>query len=363
MSLADRLKLARKNVGLTLKQVAEKTGIDDSCLSAYENGQSEPRLSQLSKLAEVYQVSLSFFFEEDVSEQHVVLWRNKPANEKAIQARFLKLCHQYSQLEIWSGEKAMRQLPSLDDFGEKFGYTEAALLADRIREEMGLGKYPGKGLYSVLEEVYGVKIFHLDLGNLGTAACAKSSLFGYAILLNQKNCQWRRNHDLAHELFHLLTWERFNHHEGICEPSEKEEKLATCFAANLLLPETPVREAISKSANEDCMISLSRLDSIARQFDVSLESLFWRMHFLYGWEEKQTKKFIAEAKEYSQKTIRPDGSNPSLYPERYRMLAIRVFRKGEISLRRFAEMMNISRKEAEQYLDKDVDYEIPTPAA
>jgi len=364
MDISKRLQSARENIGLTLKEVAEKTGIDDSCLNAYEKRRSQPRLSQLSKLAEVYQVPLSFFFEEKIPEPQVVLWRKKPENEKAIQAQFLKFCTQYRQLETWAGERVVRTLPdNLDDFGVQFGYSQAAVLADRTRQAMGLGDYPGESLYSVLEEVYGVKIFHLDLGELGTAACAESPLFGYAILLNPKCCSWRRNHDLAHELFHLLTWERFKHNEGICQPSENEEKLAACFAANLLLPENPVREAVCKLADEEHRITLSRLDSIARQFAVSLESLLRRMHFLYGWKEEQTKVYIDEAKKYIQKNPRPDGGTPSAYPERYRMLAIRVFRSGGLSLRRFAEMMNISRREAEQYIDKDVDYEIPTPAA
>lgn len=363
MDIPNRLKFARENCGLKLSDVQERTGIDDSCLSSYENGNSEPKFAQLSKLAEIYRLPLSFFFEETVPETQVVLWRNQPENNTEIQAEFLQLCRQYRQLEQWANATSCRTLPDLDDYGERFWYPQVAELARRVRREMELGERPGESLHVTLEEVYGMKVFYLDLANFGIAACASSAVFGDAILLNKNCSRWRRNHDLAHELFHLLTWKRFKHNTGICAPDEQEEKFATCFASNFLLPEEAVKQAIDKISSEDGKASLSQLDCVARQFDVSLESLLWRMHFLYNWKEEQTKGYIGEAKEFVSQTKRKQTPPPQKYPERYKALAIRVFRSGDISLGRFAKLMEISRKEAEQYLDRDVDHEIPITAA
>jgi Zn-dependent peptidase ImmA (M78 family)/DNA-binding XRE family transcriptional regulator len=356
MSISDRLKQARDFAGYTLEKVKECTGIDDSCISSYERGQAEPNFARLSKLAEVYRVPISFFFEEESEQPQLILWRNKPEQENEIKAEFL-------QLEQWANDFPSNQFPCLDNYGDRFGYPEVEALADEVRRHFGLGDRPGESLCTVLEEIYGVKIFHLELGSLGTAACAKSSLFGEAILLNSRCSRWRQNHDLAHELFHLLTWERFRHTTGAPELNPQEEKFATCFAGNLLLAGHVVKQAIHKQSDAEGHIALSKLDSVARQFDVSLESLLWRMHFLYNWKESQTKKYIEEVKLYVSQTERKDDFHPSAYPERYRALAIRVFRNGDISLGQFAKLMNISRKEAEQYLNRDVDYEIPTPAA
>jgi Zn-dependent peptidase ImmA (M78 family)/DNA-binding XRE family transcriptional regulator len=363
MNLSDQLKKAREFAGFTLRDVSEKTGIDDSCISSYENGNTEPKFAQLTKLAEAYRLPISFFFEEAAVEPQLVLWRNKPEREAEIRTEFLELCRQYRQLEQWANDFLTKQLPTIDNYGHSFDYQEAGLLANRARVDLRLGERPGESLCTVLEEEYGIKIFYLDLGQLGTAACAKSSLFGEAILLNSQCSRWRRNFDLAHELFHLLTWERFGHTGGVCEPSVQEEKLANCFAANLLLPYEAVKEAIHKYSDESGSISLSKLDGIARQFDVSLESLLWRMRFLYNWKEEQAKKYVDEAKEYVRQTQRKDDSCPSVYPERYRALAINVFRKGDMSTGQLAKYLNIGRKEAQQYLSRDVDYEIPTSAA
>jgi len=364
MNISNRLKFARENSGLILSDIQEQTGIDDSCLSAYENGQREPKFAQLSQLAELYRVPVSFFFEDTPLEPQPVLWRNKPDNEAAIQAEFLQLCRQYRQLEQWANTPPCRTLPNLDDYGERFWYPQVADLANRVRREMQLGERPGESLHVTLEEVYGVKVFCMDLADLGIAACASSSMFGNAILLNKNCSRWRRNHDLAHELFHLLTWNRFKHHSGICTPNEQEEKFAACFASNLLLPTDAVRQEIDRISGDAKKATFSQLDCVARQFDVSLESLLWRMHYLSTRSnEEQTKGYIEQAKEYVSRTSRVDSSCPSKFPERYKALAIRVFRNGDISLGRFAKLMEIGRKEAEQYLDRDVDHEIPTSAA
>lgn len=363
MDISSRLKGARTYCGLTLAEVSGRTGIDDSSLSAYENGRTTPRLGQLEQLANVYRVAISYFFDEGAEIEQGVLWRNKPENEKEVQAEFLQLCRQYRQLELWAEEDDSACLPNLDDFGEKFGYEEAKQLAKWTRKIMGLGDRPGESLYTILEEVYGVKIFHLDLGQSGAAASAVSNMFGKAILLNVRSRRWRRNHDLAHELFHLLTWEKFGHGGGVCEPKAMEDKLATCFAGNLLLPYDIVTGEISKKRDKEGNVSLSKLDCIARQFDVSLESLLWRMHFIYKWKEKDTNRYVNEAKEYIAKTQRNDESVSLKYPERYRALAIRVFQNGGISLGRFAKLLDITRKEAEKFTDRDGDHEIPTSAA
>ena len=118
----------------------------------------------------------------------------------------------------------------------------------------------------------------LDFEPSGTAASAVSETFGAAVLLNAKNARWRRNHDLAHELFHLLTWSLFHPVAGgSMVAEEQEEKLATTFASNLLMPSDPFGSAIQSRGRGD-KITFESLFDIAREFDVSVESVLWRMH-------------------------------------------------------------------------------------
>ncbi|MCK4849831.1 MAG: ImmA/IrrE family metallo-endopeptidase [Phycisphaerae bacterium] len=363
--LSDRLKSARESTGLTQEQVAERTGIDDSTISKFENGRGEPRLGQLERLGEAYHLPLSYFFSNIPHDTPTVLWRNEPTEAQDIAGEFIDLCRQYHQLEIWTGQIRHAPLPNLDNGQGEFGYIQAQRIATEARKAFALGDRPGQRLAGILGEVYGVKIFHMDLGDSGIAACAFSKEFRNAILLNKNCTSWRRNFDLVHELFHLLTWKRFRRGDGICKPDAQEEKLATCFAANLLLPEEILKNALDEAANKTGKIPFSRLDAIAREFDVSLESLFWRMHFLYHWKEEHTKKYIGLGKQYIKTIKRQDVPSPEKFPERYRALAIQALQNGEISIGRFAQFMNTSRHEAQQYLaGEECGYaEIPTPVS
>ena len=49
-----------------------------------------------------------------------------------------------------------------------------------------------------------VKVFHLPLEPTGTAASTYGEAFGMAVLLNSSHVAWRRNFDLAHELFQQI---------------------------------------------------------------------------------------------------------------------------------------------------------------
>lgn len=63
-SLGRRIRVLRKERGLTLARVAELTGIATSQLSLLENGKREAKVSTLQKLARAYQVSIDDFVAE-----------------------------------------------------------------------------------------------------------------------------------------------------------------------------------------------------------------------------------------------------------------------------------------------------------
>ena len=91
---------AREQAGLTQKQISDRCGIDDSSLSSFETGRSEPRLAVLEKLAMVYHVPLSYFFGQSTIGSEVVMWRNKPDGGVGIDQ---KRRAQTLSLEEWAG--------------------------------------------------------------------------------------------------------------------------------------------------------------------------------------------------------------------------------------------------------------------
>jgi len=372
MALAEKLKYAREAANLTGARVREKTGIGGSSLSEFENGKREPKLNQLQALARLYQRSVAFFLSDAPIPQETVVWRERPAEDAgAIEGLFLRLCEQYHNLELWCGERAQAGLPQVAERSDTFDYGRAESLAKRVHDALQLGDRPGRQLLSVLEEVWGVKVFHLHFEPTGTAASTRSERLGLAVLLNAANVRWRRNFDIAHELFHLLTWHIFRTDStGFpCVSMDKEEKLATCFARNLLMPPEAVRTAISQRSRAG-KISYEALFDIARQFDVSIEALMFHAHMLYNRPPEEfpdTAAAIEKAKALAPilEDREREDTPPAERPDRFRALAVEALWRGELSIGRFAEYMGISRQRAIKYVEQEVDAceEIPIAPA
>jgi Zn-dependent peptidase ImmA (M78 family)/transcriptional regulator with XRE-family HTH domain len=360
MNICEKLRYARERARLTGAQVRERTDIGESSLSEFENGKREPSLSQLRTLAQAYNRSVAFFITEGPVPGEVVLWRERPSTRaEEIEVEFLRLCEQYHNLEVWTDDKISIRLPGPDTDKDRFGYSQAEELAKSFRREFPIGDYPAHALLNVLEEICGVKVFHLKFEPTGTAASTLSETFGPAILLNPQNCRWRRNHDLAHELFHLLTWRLFRESGGpkaeASDLTEREENFATCFARHLLMPAEPLRTAVNARMKEG-KIRFEDLFDIAREFDVSIESLLWHMHFLYGRSNAQadeTRKDIARAKTLASMFEDRSQLPVPIRPARFHALAVKALRRGEMSIGRCAEYLGISRQQAMKYVEQE----------
>jgi Zn-dependent peptidase ImmA (M78 family) len=302
----------------------------------------------------MYDKPISFFLEEQAVAEGLLLWRDKPAppTSDRIQTKFDKLCKQYRNLEGWTNSITTDLFKELLAFAPAFpkDYPKVEALAHEVGKKMGLGERPGESLLRVLEEVYGIKVFHLDLGRDTSSACTYSDKYGAAILLNRNSKSWRRNFDLAHELFHIVTWESRKKEQV---PNEAEERFANVFASRLLLPDEPFRDVVQSLKSPDGKITYDDLDSVARQFGVSLEAVLWRLSSLYGMPAERVRELIDKAKALSQLPARPNDSPPEL-PNRYRALAVKALRHGEISSAQFANYLSIGVSEVENYLIPNV---------
>ena len=358
MDIGERLKIAREAIGYTQTEAAEKADLSSASVVHYfEKGEREPKFSELSNLAEVYRKPIEFFFSETIFVEPILLWRSSPANDtvrKAVEAEFKELCEQYYKLEVLTDELRQVKLPEPDcKNSDKFQFRDAYSLAHKTAKEFSLGDIPSDALRRTLEEKCYIKIFHLPFEG---SAVSTVDQFGYAILLNSSEStkEWRRNYDLAHELFHLLTWNVFRKKVGDCIPLDFEEKLANAFASALLMPEELLKDKIRQYSNDKGQISFNKLDDIAREFGVSLEALLIRLHYIYDKkDESETKKYIEIAKRYKKPRV---SRTPDKLPERYCALAERALTEGRLSLLQFAKFMGISYKEAQKYLMEDEDF-------
>lgn len=71
LALGVRMQHARRAVGLTLKQVAQRAQCSESLVSKIENGHAEPSLSMLRRLAQALETTLTWLTDEPYSPDEV----------------------------------------------------------------------------------------------------------------------------------------------------------------------------------------------------------------------------------------------------------------------------------------------------
>ncbi len=86
-----RLRLLRYQRKLTQKQVAERTGIDNSTLSGYETGNVTPSLENVVKLAQVYKTSSDYLLGID-NRAPIVIEEKLSDENMARLAQLVDLC-------------------------------------------------------------------------------------------------------------------------------------------------------------------------------------------------------------------------------------------------------------------------------
>ena len=354
--IASHLKTARKSLGLTLVEAAKRLGFPSyQTLKSLEDGQREIKASELLKFSKVYFVSIGRLLgEKEIQLGNTFLWRKPPQvkSKKQIEAEISYRCEQYNLLEKLLNLKAKRiQLfnVTIDDISSN---NDVDNLSERFCDSLSLGSRPAFTLQKVLEQNIGVKILFETIPE-GSAISTFSNEFGAVIVINSDEAPWRRNYDLAHELFHLVTWKIVSEKDLEDQNFFADiEKKADRFASILLLPEKEVRKEIADRIEIQKEFTYSDLVDIAREFGVSTKALLYRMANLrfIKWEDADKRAKDRKLTEISRQKRRHEwGEKPR--SERFTALAVRCLRKGLISRGKFAEMVGIDRSEIDDFIE------------
>lgn len=371
--LGERIKARREQIGLSQKALADRAGFPaHQTVSQIENGQRDVKAWELAKLAQALHVSIvELLGAAEPVGASTVLWRKQPGENKEIrEAEFLERCRQYAFLESLVGPEAYRPFPYREVKPSGFGWNEARDLGQEMWRQLGLGDRPAKGLVSVLEEQYGVKIWYADLGAECSAACVVGD-FGPAILMNREEAPWRRNFNFGHELFHLITWKSFSSNEPgtIHTLTDSMDRLANAFASSLLLPSDLVIPEFERRLH-DRKISYVDLTNLAREFDVSSEALLWRLVTLRRMDQGIVESLLADERFRNLDRSSMPGKwwVPPPMPERFVRLAFVAYQKAKLSKTRLVELLGVSLPDLqstlmEYGLDETADYDTTVSAA
>lgn len=353
--LAREIQARRKAMGLTQGELAAAIGFSAAqIVSDIERGQRDVKAWELVKIADALRTTVDRLLGISERETAVrVLWRRgSAAASRDIEEVFLDRARRFALLEKWNGLPAAPELPQQELDPQVTTFADVAKMAVTVGRVLDLGSRPAAALASVLQEAFRVKLFFEPLGEDESAASVKGD-FGYAVLMNAAQAPWRRNYNLAHELFHLATWDSTQRlwSPGHDEPQwlEPVEKLANAFASHLLLPAEEV-EAQHQERFPGGDIDYADLVEMAREFEVSTEALVWRFRLMGKLTQDKAEAILndPEFRREDRRTM-PDywGSTPKgPLPQRFWRLALNAYHRGELSLGRLAKILEISVSEA-----------------
>jgi Zn-dependent peptidase ImmA (M78 family)/transcriptional regulator with XRE-family HTH domain len=347
--LGQRLKSIRERLALTQQEVAQHLGFSSYQIVSYiESGKRELKASELVKLLRLYHKDISDIFPpegEEVTEA-AVLWRSKENDRKAgeLEERFLTLCRNYDLLEKKVGETLENRFEPWKVSPAGLSFRTVQNRAEQICEKLDLGIRPAASLPKILEEQLYFKIIYLDLRGAGSAASTVGD-FGPAVLLGTRSAPWRRNYDLAHEFFHILTWHTYKPEEVHCgedgDEKSQADRYADAFASALLLPREVFMTEVKKRLKDK---RISRLDlvQLAMDFEVSTEAVLWRMVRL-GFLDTGRVKEVIESPDFRKldKTLRRGTYSRTLdFSRRLVYLAFKAMMLRRISRARLAEIFH-----------------------
>ncbi len=358
-ALGEKIKQAREAAGFSLTAAAKMLGFKNyQTLSTAEKGSRNLTAHELSSMARIYGRSLDFFFDEANGRDPVPLWRkSSTTNVKQTERKFISFLENYANLENLFGLrrrwKDIRKTHKRADFIRE-GFKLASRLGSEIGILLSLGSRPASALLNALENQLRIKILHLPLGSGISGASLVDEGLGAGILINSEEVPWRRNFDLAHELFHLITWGVFTHEEvGDGSVRTRPEQYADAFAGSLLMPEEVVRDRLGDIVTAG-QIRIADVIELAKEFGVSTEAILWRLVNLRVLSKKEVEKQLADpALRTTDRAMRRPLSaqeTPEEFPSRYVFLAYKAMAEGKISRGVLARYLDIDGAEVDEYL-------------
>ena len=221
-------------------------------------------------------------------------------------------------------------------------FEDAMLAGSRFVAEFGLGEAPATGLVEVMERELGILVLMVDTcEGISGAACRLPELD--TVLIARREIEGRRHFDLAHELFHILTWDAMppEHSEEARETGgNRVEQLANNFAAAVLMPAATLERCGDwRSLGEEELIA--RLNAVADDLRVTSSALRWRLVAL-GYLKPAVARSLPEA------ALRNNGGQvarsvtPALYSKPFVEVLGLAIEQGLVSTRRTANLVDMT---------------------
>ena len=216
------------------------------------------------------------------------------------------------------------------------------LAGERFAAEFNLGEVPALRLTEIMERDLGVLVLMVDADDgISGAACRLPELD--AVLIARHETPGRRHFDLAHQLFHILTWDAMppEHFEEAMETGgNRVEQFANNFAAATLMPARTL-EQLGNWSNLAEEKLIAQLNALADELHVTSSTLRWRLVALGELKSSVARSLPEEA-------LRNNGRDaveselPALFSRPFVEVLGLAIDKGHVSIRRVASLLELT---------------------
>ena len=349
--IGTRIKALRQERGLSQDGLARLFGFKDrQTVSAIETGMRRVTASELLLAVEKLDVPLDYFTDPfRLDGEGLFSWRQRGVGQFELDEYERTASRWIGAYRAWSGQAGrraplMRQALGLTKLSR---FDDAVIAGERFVAEFELGAVPAQRLATAMQERLEILVLMVDAyQGISGAACHLPELD--AVLIARGEVAGRRNFDLAHELFHILTWEAMPpaHVEDASDVgSGRVEQLANSFAAAVLMPRAPL-ESFGDWERLDMDGLIARLNSIADELDVTSSALRWRLVAL-----RQLSK--AKARAIPEAALRNNGREinsvpPPLFSRPFVEVMATAIDQGHVSVRRAATLVGLPIEDLEE---------------
>lgn len=346
--IGQRLKALREEKKLSQDDLARVFGFKDrQTVSAIETGERRLSAEELLLAVQKLGVTLDYFTDPfRLVGEGRFNWRQSnvpPAVLGAYERVAGQLIAVFRTLGEEVGEKPPLERRSLR-LTKLSQLEDAATAGERFAAEHGLGDVPSKGLAEVMERDLDILVLMVTPSHPGVsgAACRLPDLD--VVLINRDEVPGRRHFDLAHELFHILTWDAMPpvHIEDATETggANRVEQLANAFASALLMPAGIVEAAADwRALLGDALIQ--SLNATADHLEVTATALLWRLVSLGILSRAQARAVPANLLRFNGSRIRPAGKMPLLFSRHFVEIVARAVDEGRVSTRKIAGILGM----------------------
>ena len=340
--IGARIKALREERKLSQDDLARLFGFKDrQTVSAIETGERRLSAEELLAAVEKLGASLDYFTNPFLLVgEGKFSWRQSNVGLAQLNA-FERVAGRWIAANRRLAPQVGRPSPYLRQtlkLTQKSTFEDAMAAGERFAEDFALGPVPAERLAEVMEDKLGVLVLMVDaIDRVSGAACRLPDWD--AVLINRHEIVGRRHFDLAHELFHVLTWDTMppDHVEEASEVSKiRVEQLANNFASAVLMPADRLEQFGSPGAE-----AVRWLNETANALAVTATALKWRLVALGRLEPAQAKAISdAALRNNGRKVV--DDEPPPLFSKQFMEVIALAIREGHISARKAADVLDLS---------------------